>query len=92
MLTAEGVTEVSFTAEPARLGSWSLTIEDLVKMTSAADWDSWIRLWPEAAARIAGQLNALKPWKRSRRPALSAGPTAAPLPPAIEIIEGELVG
>lgn len=82
MLTAEGVIEVSFTAEPAVLGNWRLTIDDLIKMTTAADWDSWIRLWPQAAARIASQLNATKPWNRRRQRALAAAP---------KVIEGVIV-
>jgi len=84
MLTVEGITEVSYTAEPAVLGDWTLTIFDIIKVTTAADWDGWIRLTPAGAAKVLKIINSTRPVKRKARRAISSQPTP-------EIIDGEVV-
>lgn len=56
MLSAFGLSEVSRTSEPAVLGHLTVIIDDLIRNTTADDWDDWLQLKPAAAQRLAGEL------------------------------------
>ena len=84
MLSAEGIAEVARTGQPFQLGSWRLTVDDLIQATTTEQWvGMYVELTPDYASYLAAVLNTAKPWKRNRRPAAL---TAAP-----QVIEGTVL-
>ena len=69
MITSADVAQVAFTGDPLLLANYTLTIDAVMRLTAATDWDDWITLDNSAATRVAEQINAARPWKRNVGPA-----------------------
>lgn len=75
MLTPELVGAVGRTGVESVLPQgWHLTAERLIRMTGPNDWDGcYYELTPEAAERLANELNEEQPWNAAKRIKAIAG-------------------
>jgi hypothetical protein len=83
------VREVSRTAVPAPILGWQLTVDELIRRTSSADWRNCYQVIRAGAAkRVAREINHERPWV-VLTPALPAAAalreiTAAPSPDELD--------